>query len=111
MKIWHKLAVAAVLAASALGALGASAKTVLIDVRTTEEFAAGHLDGALNIDYQVIAQRIGNAGVAKDDEVILYCRSGHRASIALETLKGMGYQHVLNYGGMEEARKKLMPSK
>ncbi|WP_018605146.1 rhodanese-like domain-containing protein [Uliginosibacterium gangwonense] len=108
MKMWHKLAVAAVLAVSALGA---SAKTVLIDVRTAEEFAAGHLDGARNIDYQVIAQGIDGAGVAKDDEVILYCRSGHRASIALETLKGMGYQHVLNYGGMEEARKRLMPSK
>lgn len=106
--MWHKLAVAAVLAVSALGA---SAKTVLIDVRTAEEFAAGHLDGALNIDYQVVAQRIGGAGVAKDDEVILYCRSGRRASIALETLKGMGYQHVLNYGGMEEARQRIKQAK
>lgn len=108
MKIWHTLAFAAVLA---LAALDASAKTVLIDVRTAEEFAAGHLEGALNIDYQVIAQRIGGSGVAKDDEVILYCRSGHRASIALETLKGMGYQHVLNYGGMEEARQKVKQMK
>lgn len=104
MKMWHTLAFAAVLT---LTAVDASAKTVLIDVRTAEEFAAGHLDGAVNIDYQVIGQRIGNAGVAKDDEVILYCRSGHRASIALETLKSMGYPHVANYGGMEEARQKV----
>ena len=67
----------------ALSCLGASAKTVLIDVRTADEFAAGHLDGALNIDHQVIAQRIGMAGVAKDDEVILYCRSGRRSAVSL----------------------------
>ncbi|MBK9218112.1 MAG: rhodanese-like domain-containing protein [Uliginosibacterium sp.] len=76
----------------ALSCLGANAKTVVIDVRTADEFAAGHLDGALNIDHQVIAQRIGMAGVAKDDEVILYCRSGRRSAIAAETLKGMGFQ-------------------
>lgn len=85
----------------------AVAKTVLIDVRTPEEFAAGHIEGALNIDYQVIGQRIGMAGVAKDDEVVLYCRSGRRSSIALETLKGMGYKKLQNYGGMEDARKKI----
>lgn len=91
----------------ALSCLGASAKTVLIDVRTADEFAAGHLDGALNIDHQVIAQRIGMAGVAKDDEVILYCRSGRRSALAAETLKGMGFKRLKDYGGIEDARKKL----
>jgi len=86
---------------------GASARTLLIDVRTPAEYAAGHLDGALNIDHQVIAQRIGMTGASKDDELILYCRSGHRAGIALETLSGMGYKKVVNYGGMEEARQRL----
>ncbi|MBS1207607.1 MAG: rhodanese-like protein [Proteobacteria bacterium] len=86
---------------------GASARTLLIDVRTPEEYAAGHLEGALNIDHQLIAQRIGMTGASKDDELILYCRSGHRAGIALETLNGMGYRKVRNYGGMEDARKKL----
>jgi len=90
-----------------LACAGVSAKTVLIDVRTPEEYAAGHLDGAINIDHQVIGQRIGMAGVAKDDEVILYCRSGRRSGIAAETLSGLGYKKVLNFGGMEEARKKL----
>lgn len=85
----------------------AVAKTVLIDVRTPEEFATGHIEGALNIDYQVIGQRIGMAGIAKDDDIILYCRSGRRSSIALETLKGMGYKKLQNYGGIEDARKKL----
>ena len=88
---------------------GAWAKTVLIDVRTPEEFAAGHIDGAINIDHQVIAQRIGMAGVAKDDEIILYCRSGRRSTLALDSLVGLGYKKVQNYGGMEDARKRLPP--
>ncbi|HSD36006.1 MAG TPA: hypothetical protein VLC92_00770 [Rhodocyclaceae bacterium] len=36
-----------------------------------------------------------------------YCHSGRRAGIAVSTLNGLGYKHVANYGGMEEARKKL----
>jgi len=96
-----------VLAALSLICAGASAKTVLIDVRTPEEFATGHLEGALNIDHSVIDKRIGMAGVGKDDEVILYCRSGRRSSLALDTITGMGYKKVLNYGGIEDARKKL----
>ena len=91
----------------ALTCSAASAKTVLIDVRSPEEFAAGHLEGALNIDYQVIDKRIGMAGVGKDDEVILYCRSGRRSAIALGSLKGIGYKKLLDYGGIEDARKKL----
>lgn len=89
-------------------ACGASwAKTVVIDVRTPEEFASGHIEGALNIDHQVIAQRIGMSGVSKDDDVILYCRSGRRSGLALEALKGLGYKQVKNYGSMDEARQKL----
>lgn len=91
----------------ALSCAAVSAKTVLIDVRTPEEFAAGHLEGALNIDHSVIDKRIGMTGVGKEDEVILYCRSGRRSAIALNSLKGMGYKKLLDYGGIEDARKKL----
>lgn len=90
-----------------LACCGAFARSVLIDVRTAEEFAAGHLDGALNISHEQIGQRIGMAGVSKDDEIVLYCRSGQRAGIAAETLTHLGFKHVQNYGGMDDARKKL----
>lgn len=85
----------------------ASARTVLIDVRTPEEFASGHLSGALNIDHQLIRQRIALAGVAKEDEVILYCRSGRRSAIAASTLQALGYKKVLDYGSQEQARQRL----
>lgn len=83
------------------------AKDVVIDVRTPQEYAAGHIDGAININHSDIAQEISKANVAKDDKVILYCRSGNRSGIAQETLKKMGFTRVENYGGMDQARQLL----
>ena len=91
----------------AMAGLPVFAKTVLIDVRTSAEYAQEHLDGALNIDYTVIGRDITSAGVDKDDTVILYCRTGNRSGIALQTLKAMGFSRVENYGGISEARKRL----
>lgn len=88
-------------------AMSSWAREVLIDVRTPQEYAQGHIDGAINIDHTVIAQDIGKAKVGKDDSVVLYCRSGRRSEIALDTLRKMGYTKVQNYGSMEEAAKRL----
>jgi phage shock protein E len=97
----------AFLASLALVSHMSLAKDVVIDVRTPKEFADGHIAGALNIDYSVIAQEISKANVAKDDTVILYCRSGNRSGIAMNTLKNMGYTKAVNFGGLDEARKRL----
>lgn len=83
----------------------AQAKTWLIDVRTPEEFAQGHLSAAANIEYQDIAAGIARLGAAKQDDIQLYCHSGRRAGLAQETLKRLGYSHVENLGGIEQARK------
>jgi rhodanese-related sulfurtransferase len=91
----------------ALMALAAQAKEVIIDVRTPQEFAADRISGALNIEYNNIARDISKAGVSKDDRVILYCRSGRRSGIAMNTLKSMGYSKAENVGGIEQARKTL----
>ncbi len=96
-----------VVLALALGSMLAVAKTVVIDVRTRQEYAIDHIAGSTNIDYTVIGQEISKANVSKDDTVILYCRSGNRSGMAQETLKRMGFLHVENYGGMEQARKLL----
>ena len=90
-----------------LGALSAQAKEVVIDVRSPQEFAAGHVEGAINIAHTAIAQEIAKAGVGKEDTVLLYCQSGRRSGIALYTLKGMGFSRVENLGGIEQARKTL----
>ncbi|WP_138513068.1 rhodanese-like domain-containing protein [Rhodoferax bucti] len=90
-----------------LGALSAQAKDVIIDVRSPQEFAAGHVEGAINIEHTAIAQEIAKAGVTKDDKVMLYCQSGRRSGMALDTLKGLGFSKAENVGGIEQARKTL----
>ena len=88
-------------------ACAALAKDVVIDVRTAQEFQTGHVEGALNLPHDSIAQEIAKAKVAKDDHVILYCKSGRRADVAMGTLKGLGFSNIENYGGFEQAQKRL----
>ena len=90
-----------------LGGLPAQAKDVIIDVRSPQEFAAGHVEGAINIEHSAIAQQIAKAGASKDDTVLLYCQSGRRSGIALDTLKGLGFSKAENVGGIAQARKTL----
>jgi phage shock protein E len=86
---------------------GVFAKDVVIDVRTPQEYAAGHVDGAINIEYGAIAQQISKAGVTKEDKVILYCQTGRRSGVALNTLKDLGFSKAENAGGIDQARKLL----
>ena len=77
---------------------------VLIDVRSREEYDAGHIEGALSIDYSVIQDHIEEVTKNKTEKIYVYCRSGRRSGIALQTLKTLGYQNVINLGGLAEAR-------
>ena len=80
---------------------------VLIDVRSAEEYASGHLRGAVNIPHDRIADEIGSVAADKTARIILYCRSGRRADTALNALKAIGYENVSNYGGLEDAQMRL----
>ena len=80
---------------------------VLIDVRSADEYASGHLRGAVNIPHDRITEEIGSVAADKSTPVILYCRSGRRAETALNALKSAGYENVSNYGGLEDARLRL----
>ena len=80
---------------------------VLIDVRSAEEFASGHLQGAVNIPHDRIMEEIGAVAPDKSARIILYCRSGRRADTALNALKAAGYENVSNYGGLEDAQMRL----
>ena len=72
---------------------------VWIDVRSPEEYATGHLDGALNLPHDSIGKHIAAEVPDKDAEIHLYCRSGRRSGIAKDTLERMGYTRVRNEGG------------
>ena len=82
------------------------AKGVWIDVRSAEEFNAGHLQGAVNIPHDKIIDGVKALGSDKDVPLNLYCRSGRRAEAALTELKNAGYTNVINHGGYEDLVKK-----
>ncbi|KAH7094655.1 hypothetical protein FB567DRAFT_586015 [Paraphoma chrysanthemicola] len=89
---------------------------LLVDVRSPVEFATGPLTSdiapTVNIEYTLISQlpqiyAAQGITVAKDADITLYCRSGRRSNIALQTLKDMGYMRVRDIGGFEDARRVL----
>ena len=61
---------------------------VVLDVRSEAEFADGHIEGALNIPVEELASRIQE--VPEGKPMLIVCRSGHRASIAFDTLRKLG---------------------
>lgn len=77
------------------------ADAIWIDVRTTDEFNAGHIAGAAHIPYEEIASRISEITTDKNATIHLYCRSGNRSGIAQQTLHAMGFNNALNEGGYE----------
>lgn len=77
------------------------ATDIWIDVRTTDEFNAGHIEGAAHIPYEEIAARIGEITSDKEAKIHLYCRSGNRSGIAQQTLQAMGFTNTVNEGGYE----------
>ncbi|WP_038045985.1 rhodanese-like domain-containing protein [Thermus caliditerrae] len=70
---------------------------VVVDVRTPQEFAAGHVPGAINLPVEAIASWADQ--VPKDKPVYLYCRSGNRSRQAAEYLKKKGYTNLYNVEG------------
>jgi phage shock protein E len=76
---------------------------VVLDVRSAEEFAAGHVDGALQIPHDELVSRLHEITAAtggdKQRPIVVYCRSGRRADLAKRILVGAGWSRVTNLGG------------
>jgi rhodanese-related sulfurtransferase len=72
---------------------------VLLDVRTSKEFNAGHLAKGINIPRGTLEFLIGNFYPNKDTEIVLYCRTDARAALCTNILKEMGYTNVKNLKG------------
>ncbi|MFR1832124.1 MAG: rhodanese-like domain-containing protein [Lachnospiraceae bacterium] len=69
---------------------------VLLDVRTREEYAQGHVPGSVNLPLD----ELDTIGYAKSTPLFVYCRSGARSGRGVEFLKKAGYEQAVNIGGI-----------
>ena len=82
---------------------------VVFDVRTAEEFATGHLAVAKLLPFDAInAVAAAKVIASKNTPVVVYCRSGRRSAIAAQTLKGLGFTQVKDFGGVGNWTGKLV---
>ncbi len=72
------------------------AGVILLDVRTAGEFAAGHLEGAINIDVEGMTFEGEIASLDNTKTYAIYCQSGRRSRIAVETMNKAGFTNLLN---------------
>ena len=79
----------------------------VIEVRSSWEYADGHVDGAVNIPLDEITQRVSEIQGMKAP-YLLYCRSGNRSGMATSILQQSGVDQVFNGGGLADMRIALM---
>lgn len=73
---------------------------LLLDVRTREEYALGHIEGAVNIPLQELEESAEEELDDKEQTIYLYCRSGVRTLSAASILEELGYNKVYDIGGI-----------
>lgn len=90
-------------------ALGKKANVTLVDVRTPEEYAQGHIKGSVLVPVQVLQEQLQKLP-NKDECLYVYCRRGIRGANAVKILKKSGYTNVHNMsGGIESWISKNYP--
>ncbi|MCF7732844.1 MAG: rhodanese-like domain-containing protein [Akkermansiaceae bacterium] len=78
---------------------------VVIDVRSKAEFSSGHIEGAINLPLEVVAEKIATVAPDPDAPVFLHCMSGTRSAMAARKLRALGYKQVFNLGSLARAGK------
>ena len=72
---------------------------ILLDVRTVEEFESGHIRNSINIPHEILLSNIDLVSEYNDEPLVVYCRSGKRASLVIEALKKHGFTNVVDIEG------------
>ncbi len=73
---------------------------IILDVRRADEFAAGHIPGAINIANESIGTDEIPELPDKDQLILVYCRSGNRSKQASQKLADLGYTNIVEFGGI-----------
>lgn len=89
--------------ASATPSISLDDDTVVVDVRTLAEYDDGHLDGAINIDFQSPAFETTVSELDPADEYVVYCASGNRSAQAVAVMEDAGLE-VTDAGGISAAQ-------
>lgn len=77
--------------------------TVILDVRTPQEYDEGHLEGARLLDFNSGEVAAAIPQLDPDSEYLVYCRSGNRSAQAIQLMEDAGFEDVTNLGSLEEA--------
>lgn len=85
----------------------ANSQHLLVDVRTAEEFKAGHIPGAINLALQDLPQQM--ATLPKDQPIVVYCRSGARSNSAVAMLASAGFEQIYDLGGIQRWQSQGLP--
>ena len=75
---------------------------IILDVRTTEEFAEKHIPNAINIPNETIGSEELAELPDKNQLILIYCRSGNRSKQASEKLVALGYTNIYEFGGIND---------
>ena len=75
---------------------------IILDVRRPDEFAAGHIPGAINVPNEIIGTSEIPELPEKDQLIMVYCRSGRRSKEASEKLVKLGYTNIVEFGGIND---------
>ncbi|MBR4409886.1 MAG: rhodanese-like domain-containing protein [Firmicutes bacterium] len=76
---------------------------IILDVRRADEFASGHIPGAVNLANEVIGEDDAAVEAVLPDReqmILVYCRSGNRSKQASQKLADLGYTNVVEFGGI-----------
>ena len=73
---------------------------VILDVRRPDEFAEGHIPGAINLPNEEIGTAEISSLPDKAQLILVYCRSGRRSKVAAEKLVKLGYTNIIEFGGI-----------
>ena len=77
---------------------------IVLDVREQDEFEQGHIEGAMLMPYMEIYEKAEEIIPDKDEQILVYCRSGRRSKIASQSLAELGYTNVKEFGGIIDWR-------
>jgi phage shock protein E len=76
--------------------LGDNANIILLDVRTPQEYSKGKISGSINLPVDQVASKIGQVIPDHEKKIYVYCLSGSRSSVAVETMIRLGYKNVFS---------------